>query len=169
MNTSEIASALSSVACPPQRGEVLRFKDGFTVINDSYNSNPDALLSMVSTLISGAAASERKIVIAGEMLELGSNAAKMHRETGRAIGKSGVDILIGVRGLASELVTGSIEGGVSEAIFAEDAAEAGEILASKINAGDVVLVKGSRGVRTEKVVEILLSRFESATENAGAA
>ena len=72
MTADEIASALSNVAVPPQRGEVLRFRLGFTVINDSYNSNPDALLSMVETLVEGSHGARRRIVVAGEMLELGT-------------------------------------------------------------------------------------------------
>ncbi|MEQ1644458.1 MAG: UDP-N-acetylmuramoyl-tripeptide--D-alanyl-D-alanine ligase, partial [Pyrinomonadaceae bacterium] len=111
MKVSEIAASLRTVAAPPQRGEVLHFAAGFTVINDSYNSNPDALLSMVETLVDGAASS-RKIVVAGEMLELGENAADIHKETGRKIASSGVEMLIGVRGLGKELVEGSIEGGL---------------------------------------------------------
>ena len=82
MPAGEIASALSNVAVPPQRGEVLRFKSGFTVINDSYNSNPDALLSMVRTLVEGSRGATRRIVVAGEMLELGDDAARLHRDAG---------------------------------------------------------------------------------------
>ncbi|MEO6656518.1 MAG: UDP-N-acetylmuramoyl-tripeptide--D-alanyl-D-alanine ligase, partial [Pyrinomonadaceae bacterium] len=70
ISVSEIAKSLRTVAAPPQRGEVLQFKKGFTVINDSYNSNPAALMSMIDTLVDGAG-TRRKIVVAGEMLELG--------------------------------------------------------------------------------------------------
>ena len=73
MSAGEIATSLSTVTPPPQRGEILRFKKGFTVINDSYNSNPAALISMVQTLVDGAAGAKRRIVVAGEMLELGAN------------------------------------------------------------------------------------------------
>ena len=68
MSAQKIADALRTVAPPPQRGEVLHFADGFTVINDSYNSNPAALLGMVETLIDGGKSAKRKIVVAGEML-----------------------------------------------------------------------------------------------------
>lgn len=159
MTVNEIAASLRSAAPPPQRGEVLHFAAGFTLINDSYNSNPDALLSMVETLVDGAASS-RKIVVAGEMLELGVNAAEIHKKTGREIAKSGMDMLIGVRGLGKELVEGAIEGGLVESQFAIDSDAAGEILRDIVTAGDVVLVKGSRGVRTERVIEKLLEKFE---------
>lgn len=160
MSADEIASALGSVTAPPQRGEILRFEAGFTVINDSYNSNPDALLSMVETLINGCTQSERKIIIAGEMLELGDNAAVIHRETGESIAKSGVDIMIGVRGFGRDLASGAALGGLADARFADDSDMAGDMLVEEIKAGDVVLVKGSRGVRTERVIEKLLKKYD---------
>ena len=82
MSAREIADRLQTVAPPSQRGEVLHFAAGFTVINDTYNSNPDALLSMVETLIDGGNSARRKIVVAGEMRELGENAAQIHYQTG---------------------------------------------------------------------------------------
>lgn len=160
MNVRDIASSLASVAPPPQRGEVLHFARGFTVINDSYNSNPDALLSMVRTLIDGGGSSKRKIVVAGEMLELGKDAAEIHRETGENIAATGINMLIGVRGLAQEMVDGAKGAGLAEAKFVEDSNVAGDLLAEIVGDGDVILVKGSRGVRTENVIERLLKTFK---------
>lgn len=160
MSLGEIAAALATVAPPPQRGEVLGFADGFTVVNDSYNSNPDALLSMVRTIVEGGAGARRKIVVAGEMLELGPNAAEIHRETGKKIAASGVDMLLGVRGLAKELVEGAKSGGLEAAQFCEDSAAAGALLAGIVDEGDLVLVKGSRGVRTEQVIEKLSEKYQ---------
>jgi UDP-N-acetylmuramoyl-tripeptide--D-alanyl-D-alanine ligase len=160
MDAKEIASSLANVVAPPQRGEILKFANGFTIINDSYNSNPAALLSMVQTLVDGASSAKRKIVVAGEMLELGDNAHAIHRQAGETIAAIGIDMLIGVRGLADDLVRGAETQGLSNVQFAADSDAAGEILAAEIREGDVVLVKGSRGVRTEKVVERLLKEFE---------
>jgi UDP-N-acetylmuramoyl-tripeptide--D-alanyl-D-alanine ligase len=160
MNADEIAASLSTVEAPPQRGEILKFVKGFTVINDSYNSNPAALLSMVQTLVDGAPSAKRRIVVAGEMLELGDNAHAIHRQTGETIAAMGIDMLIGVRGLADDLVRGAETQGQSNVHFAADSDAAAEILTAEIREGDVVLVKGSRGVRTEKVVEKLLKEFE---------
>ncbi|HEX6279960.1 MAG TPA: UDP-N-acetylmuramoyl-tripeptide--D-alanyl-D-alanine ligase [Pyrinomonadaceae bacterium] len=159
--TSVIGESLLNVAPPPQRGEVLRFANGFTVINDSYNSNPAALLSMVDTLIEGSEGASRRIVVAGEMLELGDDAERLHRETGEEIAARKIDILIGVRGLGTQLVEGAKSAGLERSIFARDSEAAGELLASEMREGDIVLVKGSRGVRTEKVIEKLLEKFES--------
>jgi len=159
MSAGEVAKSLATVQPPPQRGEVLHFKDGFTVINDSYNSNPTALLSMAATLVEGAGSS-RKIVVAGEMLELGENENAIHRDTGEKLAGLGIDKLIGVRGLATELVKGARDTGLTDAEFAENSDVAGDRLVQEIRPGDVVLIKGSRGVRTEKVLEKLLQKFD---------
>jgi UDP-N-acetylmuramoyl-tripeptide--D-alanyl-D-alanine ligase len=158
IGVEEIAASLATIKPPPQRGEVLHFADGFTVINDSYNSNPDALLSMVDTLVEGAVGAKRRVVIAGEMLELGGEANTIHHSVGERIADQRVDLLIGVRGLAKTMVEGARSKGLT-AQFAEDSAAAADLAAALIRPGDVVLVKGSRGVRTEKVVEKLLEKF----------
>ncbi|MGQ0542728.1 MAG: UDP-N-acetylmuramoyl-tripeptide--D-alanyl-D-alanine ligase [Blastocatellia bacterium] len=160
MTAAVIADALRTVEAPAQRGQVVRFKKGFTVINDSYNSNPAALMSMVETLVEGGLAAKRKIVVAGEMLELGVDEAGIHRLVGGEIAGSGVDVLIGVRGLARHLVEGALDNGLENALFSEDSESAGALLAGKVQEGDVVLIKGSRGVKTEKVLEKLLEKFE---------
>lgn len=160
MSANEIADALKTIAPPPQRGEVLHFQEGFTVINDSYNSNPAALLSMVKTLVDGKQGTKRLIVVAGEMLELGENEKEIHAETGKKIVASGIDFLIGVRGLAKDLVESAQTAGLKETKFCESSDEAADFLAAEIKAGDLVLIKGSRGVRTENVVEKLTKEFE---------
>jgi UDP-N-acetylmuramoyl-tripeptide--D-alanyl-D-alanine ligase len=168
ISTGSIASSLGSVAPPPQRGEVLHFADGFTVINDSYNSNPDALLSMVEMLVGGSSIASRRIVVAGEMLELGEGERGIHRDLGSKIAASGVDRLIGVRGMAEDLIDGARTAGMSDVQFAKDSDEAAEMVAGTIKPGDVILVKGSRGVRTEKIVEKLLKEFRLEKEGEAA-
>ena len=107
MSAEEIAASLHTVAPPPQRGEILHFAEGFTVINDTYNSNPDALLSMVKTLKEGGKTAKRKIVVAGEMRELGNDSANIHFETGRRIAEIGVEKIVGVEGFAENLIEGA--------------------------------------------------------------
>lgn len=160
MTAEDIARALRTAVPPPQRGEVLHFKKGFTVVNDSYNSNPAALLSMVRTIVEGGMSAKRRIIVAGEMLELGSDEAAVHTQTGREIAEVGVDKLIGVRGLAAHLVEGAKDAGLADAEFAEHSDAAAELLLGQIREDDLVLIKGSRGVRTEKVIERLLEKFE---------
>jgi UDP-N-acetylmuramoyl-tripeptide--D-alanyl-D-alanine ligase len=157
----QIATALRSVQPPKMRGEVLDFAAGFTVVDDSYNSNPRSLLSMVSTIAKTEAEARRRIVVAGEMLELGPDGARMHREAGREIALAGIDLLWGVRGLGLELVEGAREVGMKAeaARFFETSEEAAAALSNELREGDLVLVKGSRGVQTDKVVQMLRDRF----------
>lgn len=158
----EIAAALSTAAPSEMRGEVLRFAEGFTVVDDSYNSNPRSLLSMAEAVAQGGEGTGRRIVIAGEMLELGGESEALHREAGREVAGFGVDVLWGVRGDARALVEGAHDAGMSEEAlrFFESSEEAAEALLSFVRPGDLVLVKGSRGVHTEKVVEALKERHQ---------
>ena len=160
MTAQEIAESLKTVAPPPQRGEILHFANGFTVVNDTYNSNPDALLSMVQTIIDGGNLAKRKIVVAGEMRELGKDSAQIHFETGRKIATLGVDALFGVEGFAADLLKGAESAGLSETEFYENSTIAGEKFIEEVQTGDLILVKGSRGVRTEKVIEKLLENYK---------
>ena len=94
------------------------------------------------------------------MLELGANEKEIHRETGENLAKSGIDFLIGVRGLAAEMTESAKNAGLNKTKFFDSSAEAGEFLANELKTGDLVLVKGSRGVRTENVIEKLMEKFE---------
>ncbi len=155
----KIAQAFAAMSAPKMRGEILRFAEGFTVIDDSYNSNPRALVEMVTTLCATEAC-KRKVVVAGEMLELGDAGAQLHFEAGQKIAALGVDLLLGVRGLAGDLIAGARAAGMPEdaAIFFATPQEAAEFLTQAAQAGDLILVKGSRGVKTEVVVERLKTR-----------
>ncbi len=164
MAAHDIAAALETIKPPSQRGEVLHFVEGFTVINDSYNSNPAALLGMVETLIDGGNEAKRKIVVAGEMLELGADEREIHAAAGEKLAASAIDFLIGVRGLAREMTESASRHGLKETRFYDGSEAAGEFLASEIKSGDLVLVKGSRGVRTEIIIEKLLAKFELESE-----
>jgi UDP-N-acetylmuramoyl-tripeptide--D-alanyl-D-alanine ligase len=99
----------------------------------------------------------RRIVVAGEMLELGPSSPEMHRAVGRKCAQSGVEWAIGVQGAAQSFVEGAVESGIAEskAKFFADAKSAGEFCLSLIAPGDVALVKGSRGVHLETVIEML--------------
>jgi UDP-N-acetylmuramoyl-tripeptide--D-alanyl-D-alanine ligase len=158
----QIAAAISEVSSAKMRGEVLRFQQGITVVDDSYNSNPRALVEMVTTVCADREC-RRRIVVAGEMLELGANGPQLHREAGRSIASLGVDRLIGVRGLAEEIVAGAREAGMSKsaAFFCETPDDAADALALLAQAGDIILVKGSRGVKTEIVVQRMKEKWGS--------
>jgi UDP-N-acetylmuramoyl-tripeptide--D-alanyl-D-alanine ligase len=155
----QIAGALSSAKPPRMRGEVLDFVAGFRVVDDSYNSNPRSLEYMVRTITEGGTRSSRRIVIAGEMLELGPEAVALHREAGSEIARAGIDVLWGVRGLAAEIIAGANQAGLKETRFFANSNEAAGAIVSEIREGDLVLIKGSRGVATEKIVSAIRDRF----------
>jgi UDP-N-acetylmuramoyl-tripeptide--D-alanyl-D-alanine ligase len=120
------------------------------VINDCYNSNPKALDAMVDAL--AAMPAQRRIVVAGEMLELGPTGDQLHRQAGKHAAQRGIDVLIGVRGLAKAIVEEARQGGIS-AQFVATPEEAGEWLAREARKGDVVLLKASRGVKLERALD----------------
>jgi UDP-N-acetylmuramoyl-tripeptide--D-alanyl-D-alanine ligase len=161
----EIAAALKTAQPPKMRGEVFDFAAGFTVIDDSYNSNPRSLLNMVRTMAEGGRGRKRLVVIAGEMLELGPDEVSLHREVGRDIAGSGIDVLWGVRGLGKEIVAGASEAGLAATRFFDSSDEVAEELIREVKEGDLILVKGSRGVATDKVVKALRERFPLAGED----
>src|SRR5213078_3946577 len=134
---------------PDKRGQVVRIGN-ITVINDCYNSNPKALESMVDALAEMPA--KRRIVVAGEMLELGPQGEVLHFEAGRHMAEKKIDRVLGVRGLAQQIVDGTKAAG-GQAEFAATPEAAGEWLKNEVRAGDVVLLKASRGVRLEKALE----------------
>jgi UDP-N-acetylmuramoyl-tripeptide--D-alanyl-D-alanine ligase len=154
LTPSEIASALGELKPSEKRGEILSFQ-GATLINDCYNSNPTALKSMVQSLAEMPAT--RRIVVAGEMLELGPAGDQLHAECGEFIaGKA--DLLIGVRGRALAMVNAATAKGM-HAQFLATPEEAGEWVASELKKGDAVLFKASRGVKLEKALETLQAKF----------
>jgi UDP-N-acetylmuramoyl-tripeptide--D-alanyl-D-alanine ligase len=138
---------------------VVRFEDGFTVINDSYNSSPTALAALAE-LLAATPGYRRRILAAGEMLELGASAPELHRECGRhATTLHKIDWIFGVQGHAAELVQAAIEAGhpKDRARFFENAGEAAKFISGFIEGSDLLLLKGSRGVRMEKILEAIES------------
>jgi UDP-N-acetylmuramoyl-tripeptide--D-alanyl-D-alanine ligase len=146
---SEIAAALPSLQPADKRGQVVQVGN-ITVLYDCYNSSPKALMAAVDTLT--AMPARRRIVVAGEMLELGPTGEQLHRECGRYIAGRELDFLLGVRGLAKPMVEAAGEAGM-KAEFVATPEEAGEWLARETREGDVVLLKASRGVKLEKALE----------------
>ncbi|HLV94346.1 MAG TPA: UDP-N-acetylmuramoyl-tripeptide--D-alanyl-D-alanine ligase [Candidatus Acidoferrales bacterium] len=157
LGIADARGAFPTLKPADKRGEVVRFEDGFTVINDSYNSSPSALNAMME-LLSATPGYRRRILAAGEMLELGDSSAELHRECGRAAAKQGgIDWIVGVRGHAAELVRAAVGAGHSEerTRYFETSDEAAAFLKGFVSPGDLLLLKGSRGVRMEKVLEAI--------------
>jgi len=157
LTADEAQRGLIAVRPAEMRGEVVKLAPGITMLNDCYNSNPVALAATVDLLAATPAA--RRLLVAGEMLELGATAVELHREAGRhAAGK--VDWIFGVRGDAQEIVEGAVAAGhpAARARFFESSEAAAAFLAEFVETGDFVLVKGSRGVKMERIVEALRAK-----------
>jgi UDP-N-acetylmuramoyl-tripeptide--D-alanyl-D-alanine ligase len=148
---AQCATALAALQPGDKRGQ-LEIWRGATLLNDCYNSNPAALKAMAETLL--AVPAQRHIVVAGEMLELGTDSARLHHECGVFLAQQGVQIVVGVRGAAAEMVAGAKQAG-AEAVFVSTPEEAGVWLLANLRAGDAVLLKASRGVRLERALETL--------------
>jgi UDP-N-acetylmuramoyl-tripeptide--D-alanyl-D-alanine ligase len=156
-----IAERAASMRPAAHRGALLRLPGGITLIDDSYNSSPAALKQSLAT-VAAATGSARKIAVLGEMLELGAHAARLHRECGRAAAEAGLDLLITVGGdPAKQLADEARTAGLPDAnvIHAGTSAEAADVALERIRPGDLVLVKGSRGIRTDTIVERLKVEF----------
>jgi UDP-N-acetylmuramoyl-tripeptide--D-alanyl-D-alanine ligase len=145
-----------------KRGEVVKFEEDFTVINDSYNSSPTAL-NALAELLAATPGFARRILAAGEMRELGDSAPQLHRECGHHVaGLRKIDWIIGVQGPAEEFVKAAVAAGhpADHAKYFQNSAEAAQFLAKFIRSGDLLLLKGSRGVKMEKILEVIDAHHE---------
>lgn len=157
---ADIAATTSTLRPMPHRSEVHRLTGGVTVIDDSYNSNPAALERALRVLVADRGPG-RRIAIIGEMLELGSTSTELHARCGRAVAAAHLDYLVTVGGEPARALGRAAATGmsVSAVSHVSTSAEAAALAASLVTSGDVVLVKGSRGIGTEIVVERLMAEF----------
>ena len=159
IGAAEAQTVLRTMRAPAMRGELLRFSNGAALINDSYNSSPAALHAMTA-LLAATPGFHRRILAAGEMRELGAASGELHREAGAAAAKSGrIDWIIGVAGDASQIIEGAVAAGFnrSHTKFFSSSEEAGAFVQGFFHPGDLLLVKGSRGVKMERIVEALIA------------
>jgi UDP-N-acetylmuramoyl-tripeptide--D-alanyl-D-alanine ligase len=156
ISPQEMRSALGQFRSLDHRSGILKLPSGLTIIDDAYNSNPRAMERMLEALATWPGARQR-IALAGEMLELGPSSQDLHRAIGRLCAQAGVDWLIAVQGDAQAFLQGAIEAGMpaSRTFFFSGAVEAGKFCQTLAEPGDVILVKGSRGVGLERAIAFL--------------
>ena len=153
----EVADAAARLRPAARRGAVHRLANGVTVVDDSYNSSPAALAKALDVIAREQGAT-RKVAVLGEMLELGEHALRLHAESGRAVQRSGIDLLYAVGGDAARaLAASAVQAGMAPAAVTHFATseEAAPVIARAVRSGDVVMVKGSRGIRTDLIVDAL--------------
>jgi UDP-N-acetylmuramoyl-tripeptide--D-alanyl-D-alanine ligase len=161
LDVGALGPALAAFKNLAQRSEIFTLPGNITVLNDCYNSNPRAMERMIETL-AGWAGAVRRIVVAGEMLELGPTSPEWHRKIGCKLVECGIDGLVAVQGDARFIREGALEAGLdpARAVFFPTVQEAARYCGSLLKPGDVVLVKGSRGVSLERVTELLAKSTE---------
>lgn len=154
---ADIAARLQAARPVPRRGSQVTLPNGVRVIDDSYNASPAAMSAMLQAL-AATTVEGRRIGVLGEMLELGDAARSLHEACGRVAARSGLDWLVAVGGPAAD---GFVTGAIAEGLPADrtrryaDAQSACAPVVALVQPGDVVLVKGSRGTRTDLVADAL--------------
>lgn len=152
-----IRSALAKYKPPEKRSNVIPSRNGFVIIDDTYNASPASVLSALKTLkmMDGA----KKVAILGDMLELGDMALDSHIEIGKYVKELGVDVLAVYGDLGKLIARGAIDAEmpISNVIEFDDHTQLTKEIAGLLGEGDVVLVKGSRAMRMEKIVEGLIA------------
>jgi UDP-N-acetylmuramoyl-tripeptide--D-alanyl-D-alanine ligase len=140
----------------PGRLRPVELKDRTVILDDTYNANPASIRAAVATAREIADdRSARLILVVGEMRELGPTSAAEHVSVGQELGESGAAALIAIGGDAELFVAPAMAAGI-DASFAADSEKAVELVLGRVRSGDVVLVKASRGVHAERVVEGLI-------------
>jgi len=131
-----------------------------TVVNDAYNANPASLAAAAESMASFPGT--RKVLVAGDMLELGPQSPRLHLQAGRDLAGGPVDVLIGVGELGSQIAAGAAEGGMARTERIASVEAARDALPAMLAPGDVVLLKGSRGMAMERLVDPIRSAFDAA-------
>lgn len=165
MNLHEIAEALRTFVSPPGRMNLLPGIKYSRIIDDSYNSSPQAALAALDTLMQ-LHAPGRKIAVLGDMAELGDDSVRGHEDVGRYVTSKGVDLLVTVGEKAKIIAQAAREAGMpAERVLEFDHPEvAGRFIQKELRKGDLTLVKGSQVVRTEKIVKELMAEPLRAAE-----
>lgn len=164
MNLLQIAEALQNFVPPLGRMHLLASINGSQIIDDSYNASPESMIAAVKSL-GEIKVSGRKIAVLGDMLELGDYETKGHEAVGLEIAKVKPEVLIVVGDRAKTIANTAINNGFKgEAKLFKNSLEAGEFLMGRVGRGDLILVKGSQGMRMEKIAKILLAEPSRASE-----
>lgn len=157
LSKEEIQSGLNHFKPSKMRMDIIHH-GGLTIINDAYNANPDSMKAALEVLKNSG--NNRKIAILGDMLEMGEWLKTAHLEIGKYVKQLNIDLLIAIGQAAQYYVEGSIEHGMekNQALYVKNNKEAIDLLKSILNKGDIILIKGSRGMKLEEIVSFLQER-----------
>jgi UDP-N-acetylmuramoyl-tripeptide--D-alanyl-D-alanine ligase len=160
LELDEVAAALTAAGSRSRwRMELHDRTDGVTVINDSYNANPDSMRAALTTLAELGRAGRATWAVLGDMLELGDTAADQHAVIGRFAAQSGIEHLVAIGEFAEQITSAAVAAGLpsTRAVSVTDKADAVAVVTSDLEPGDVVLVKASRGLALDTVADEILA------------
>lgn len=166
LNLVQISEALRNYRAPRGRMNLIAGINNSLIIDDSYNSSPEAVKAALGVLAELRVPGARKIAVLGDMLELGDYSYGAHREIGFKIVELGLDMLVTVGERSKAIAMGAEEAGLAKSAVSNfpTSREAGEFLINKIKANDIILVKGSQGMRMERVVKEIIAEPARAGE-----
>jgi len=156
-----IAAAAARLTAADRRGAVRRLRAGIVLIDDSYNSSPAALARALD-VVAQERRTARKVAVLGEMLELGDQSISLHQRSGRRAAAAGVALLVAIGGDAARaLAAAAVEAGMPAPAVrhVETSDQAAPVVVAAVRPGDLVLVKGSRGIRTDVVADAIAAEF----------
>jgi UDP-N-acetylmuramoyl-tripeptide--D-alanyl-D-alanine ligase len=159
LSIEECAVGLASTPLTKARLQI-REIDGIQFIDDSYNANPDSMKAALRTLVE-LDADGRRIAVLGEMGELGAESERGHREVGEAAAELRIDELIAVGAAGAGIASAAQNAGLENSVAVDSAEEAAERLGKNAAPGDLILVKGSRSARMERVMEEFAKRHRT--------
>jgi UDP-N-acetylmuramoyl-tripeptide--D-alanyl-D-alanine ligase len=151
LSIEECAAGLVAAPLTKARLQIKQIH-GVQFIDDSYNANPDSMKAALRTLVE-LDADGKRIAVLGEMLELGQESERGHREVGECAAELGIDQLIAIGETGALIARAAEKSGLAKSVSVKSTSEAAEMLADIAAPGDLVLVKGSRTARTERVLE----------------
>lgn len=160
INLVDIAQALKDYQSPRGRMKIISGIKKTWILDDTYNASPLATLAAVSTIAElPILESARRWAVLGDMLELGGFTEKGHIDVGRRVGELGIDFLVTVGERAKDIAKAAIDFGIPEdrVYYFNSSPEAGRFLQDKIHEGDLLLIKGSQGMRMEHIVKELMA------------
>ena len=160
LSLEECAAGLASTPLTKARLQIKEI-NGIQFIDDSYNANPDSMKAALRTLME-LDADGRRIAVLGEMGELGEESPRGHREVGEAAATLGIDQLIAVGSVGAAIARAAENAGLAASVSVESPEKAAELLGESATPGDLILVKGSRSARMERVLEAFSKRPHTA-------
>jgi UDP-N-acetylmuramoyl-tripeptide--D-alanyl-D-alanine ligase len=160
------AGGLERTALPPHRSRMVPL-GGRVVLDDCYNANPASMSAALATLVASVGSSGRAFAVLGDMLELGDDSEAMHVALGREAAVRGVAGLVAVGDFAEAMASGARSTGLARVLPTKDPVAAAAAVADWSGSGDWILVKASRGIRLERVIEALQATWPAAGKRTG--